>query len=55
MLCAEIGITQDVRPDHAQYLANWLQILKDDPKAIFTAAAKASEVVAFLKRFQPPA
>lgn len=55
MLCAEIGITQDIRPDHAQYLANWLQILKDDPKAIFTAAAKASEAVAFLKRLQPPA
>ena len=32
-----------------------LQILKDDPKAIFTAAAKASEAVAFLKRLQPPA
>ncbi|HEX2839923.1 ArdC family protein [Hyphomicrobium sp.] len=55
MLCAELGITQDVRPDHAQYLANWLQILKDDPKAIFTAAAKASEAVSFLKRLQPPA
>jgi antirestriction protein ArdC len=54
MLCAEIGITQDVRPDHAQYLANWLQILKADPKAIFTAAAKASEAVAFLNRLQPP-
>lgn len=54
MLCAEIGITQDVRPDHAQYLANWLQILKADPKAIFTAAAKASQAVAYLKSLQPP-
>ena len=25
-LCAELGITQDVRPDHAQYLAHWLQL-----------------------------
>lgn len=47
-LCAEIGITQDVRPDHAQYLANWLQLLKDDSKAIFTAAARASEAAAYL-------
>jgi antirestriction protein ArdC len=30
-----------------------LQLLKDDPKAIFTAAAKASEAVGWLKRQQP--
>ena len=52
-LCAELGITQDTRADHAQYIANWLQLLKDDPKAIFTAAAKASEAVAWLKKQQP--
>lgn len=55
MLCAELGITQDTRPDHAQYLANWLQLLKNDPKAIFTAAAKAAEAVTYLKRLQPAA
>jgi antirestriction protein ArdC len=53
-LCAELGITQDTRPDHAQYLAHWLQLLKSDPKAIFTAAAKASEAVGFLKKLQVP-
>jgi antirestriction protein ArdC len=53
-LCAELGITQDVRADHAQYLAQWLKLLKDDSRAIFTAAAKASEAVAYLKRLQPP-
>lgn len=52
MLCAETGVTQDTRPDHAQYIANWLQLLKDDPKAIFTAAAKASHAVAWLKANQ---
>jgi antirestriction protein ArdC len=52
-LCAELGITQDVRPDHAAYIANWVQILKDDPKAIFAAAARASEAVAYLKGLQP--
>ena len=25
-LCAELGITQDVRADHAQYLAQWLKL-----------------------------
>jgi len=53
MLCAELGITQDVRPDHAAYVANWLQLLKDDNRAIFTAAAKASQAVAYLKQLQP--
>ena len=54
MLCAELGITQDTRPDHAQYIFNWLQLMKGDSKAIFTAAAKASEAVSYLKRLQPP-
>lgn len=52
-LCAELGITQDVRPDHAQYLAHWLPLLKDDPKAVF-AAARASEAVNYLKGLQMP-
>ena len=51
-LCAELGITQDTRADHAQYLAQWLKLLKDDPRAIFTAAAKASQAVVYLKRLQ---
>ncbi len=49
-LCAELGITQTTRPDHAQYLANWLQLLKSDDHAIFTAAARASEAATFLSR-----
>lgn len=52
-LCSELGITQDTRADHAQYLAHWLKLLKEDSRAIFTAAAKASEAVAYLKRLQP--
>ncbi|NBU58314.1 MAG: DUF1738 domain-containing protein [Betaproteobacteria bacterium] len=53
-LCAELGITQDTREDHAQYLAQWLTLLKSDSRAIFTAAAKASEAVAYLKALQAP-
>lgn len=52
-LCSELGITQDTRDDHAQYLAHWLKLLKDDNRAIFAAAAKASEAVAYLKGLQP--
>lgn len=49
-LCAELQITQETRADHAQYLAQWLQLMKGDPKAIFAAAAKASEAASYLKR-----
>jgi len=50
-LCAELGITEgEPRTDHAQYIAHWLKLMKDDNRAIFAAAAKASEAVAFLKR-----
>lgn len=49
-LCTELGITQEVRLDHAQYLANWLQLLRDDKKAIFTAAARAAEAAAYLRK-----
>ena len=51
-LCAELGATQDTRPDHARNIANWLQLLRDDSRAIFTAAARASEAVAYLKSLQ---
>lgn len=40
------------RADHAQYLAHWLKLLKSDPRAIFAAAAKVSEAIAYLKRMQ---
>jgi antirestriction protein ArdC len=40
-LCAELGITPEVRQDHADYLGHWLTILKEDKRAIFSAAAHA--------------
>ena len=47
-LCAEQHITPQPRPDHAAYLANWLQVLKGDKRAIFSAAAKASQASTYL-------
>ena len=40
-LLADLGLAHKPRPDHAAYVASWLRALKDDPRAIFTAAAKA--------------
>jgi antirestriction protein ArdC len=47
-LCADLGITGEVRADHAQYLAHWLRVLKGDKRAIFVAASKAAQAMDFL-------
>ena len=47
-LCADLGITPEVRDDHAQYIANWLTVLKNDKRAVFTAASHAQKAVDFL-------
>lgn len=48
-LCAELGITAKLRADHAGYIAHWLKVMKSDKRAIFTAAARASEAAVYLK------
>ena len=52
-LCADLGITPEVMPEHAQYLKHWLDILRSDARAIFTAASHASRAVEFLHSLQP--
>ena len=52
-LCAELGLTPDIRDDHAAYIASWLKVLKDDKKAIFTAASQAQKATDFLLNLQP--
>ena len=49
-LCGELSITPRPRPDHTGYIAHWLEVMKEDKRAIFTAAARASEAVTFLNR-----
>jgi len=52
-LCADLELTPEVRDDHASYLASWLEVLKHDSRAIFSAAAHAQRAVDFLHRLQP--
>jgi antirestriction protein ArdC len=42
-ICSALGIAPEPRPDHAAYVATWLQVFKGDPKAIFTAASRAQD------------
>ena len=50
-LCAEIGVTAEPRIDHARYIESWLRVLRSDKRAIFTAAAKASQATNYLMTF----
>jgi antirestriction protein ArdC len=49
-LCSELGLPTDPRQDHAPYIASWLKVLKNDKRAIFTAAAKAQEAVDWMTK-----
>lgn len=47
-LCAEFAISPSPRADHAAYIGHWLDILKEDNRAIFSAASKAAEAFDYL-------
>ncbi len=51
-LCAELQITNSPKKDHANYIANWLKVLKQNKYAIVSAAKSASKAVDYLKGFQ---
>ena len=52
-LCADLGITPEVRADHAAYLASWLEVLNNDKRFIFTAASAAQRAADYLHGLQP--
>lgn len=52
-LCAHLAIAPQIR--HADYLGHWLQILKEDSRAIFHAASQASKASEFILAFGHPA
>jgi antirestriction protein ArdC len=54
-LCADLGLAAEPRADHASYIANWLKVLKDDKRAIFTAASHAQRAADYLNGLQPRA
>lgn len=52
-LCASLGIVPTVR--HADYIGDWLQVLRDDDRAIVRAASAASKAADYLLAFRPGA
>jgi antirestriction protein ArdC len=51
-ICARLGISGEPHPDHARYIHHWVRVMKSDARAIFAAAAKAQEAVAYLDDLQ---
>src|SRR5437588_13021541 len=51
-LCAELGIAPEVRQDHADYLGHWPTVLKEDKRAIFSAADHAQRAADYLNGLQ---
>ena len=48
-VCAQLSIQPTVR--HADYIGNWLTVLRNDARAIFQAASMASKAADFILAF----
>lgn len=51
-LCAHLDLKGELR--HASYINNWIELLKEDSRAIFTAASLASKAADYLRGFSEP-
>jgi antirestriction protein ArdC len=51
-LCADLALTPEPGMDHAAYIQSWLKVLKEDKRAIFSAAAHAQRAADFLHGLQ---
>ena len=51
-VCSSLGLGLEPREDHAGYIANWLSVLREDARAIFTAASQAQAAADYLLAFR---
>lgn len=49
-VCAELGIVPTVR--HSNYIAAWLDMLKENSRSIFRAASQASKAADYLLAYR---
>jgi len=52
-VCASLSIVPTVR--HADYIGSWLEVLREDNRAVVRAASAASKAADFLLAFRPQA
>ena len=50
-IAAHLRLAAEPRADHAAYISSWLRVLRRDPRALLTAAAKAQEAVDYTSNF----
>lgn len=50
-LCAELELANEPREENASYIADWLNVLKNDTRFIFRAAAHAQRAADYLRAF----
>jgi len=51
-LSADLSISAEPREDHSAYIASWLEVLRNDKRAIFTAASHAQAAADYLHGLQ---
>jgi antirestriction protein ArdC len=54
-LSADLDLTAEPREDHASYIDSWIKVLKNDKRAIFSAAAHAQRAADYLNSLEPEA
>lgn len=52
-ILADLGLAFQPRPDHAAYVASWIEALQNDPRAIFAAAGQAQAAADWMHEQQP--
>jgi antirestriction protein ArdC len=52
-LCADLGLDLRPRRDHADYIGEWLTVLRNDTRFVFRAAAFAQKACEYLHGLQP--
>lgn len=55
MVCSDLGLPSEIHDSHANYVADWLRVLRADKSAIFVAATKAEQAFAYLRAFSDEA
>lgn len=51
LICAELGLPNELHDSHASYIGHWIGILKGDNSAIIHAASKAEQAFRYLSGF----
>jgi antirestriction protein ArdC len=50
-LCVDPELALEPRQDHTPYISNWLEVLQNDSRPIFSAAAHAQKAADFIHKF----